>query len=111
MAIVEKVFQYCGVSPPSARTYVIQMFDTRSGAERAYYTQSGEFGRLLGFSPDGRTLWTEMNDAGTVTICGWDTVSPGPPVWLPVTTGFGLLVIIADWRRGRRQQIATITWP
>jgi hypothetical protein len=81
----------------------IQMFDARSGSERACYVQRGEFGRLLGFSPDGRTLWTEGHERGTVNIRGWDVTPAGPPTWLLALTPVGLVFVIADYWRGRRR--------
>src|SRR5207237_4355333 len=64
------------------RHWLIQLFDTRTGAERAVFSQ-GEEGQLLGFGPDGRTLWTAAHvpaaagsGAGVCVIRGW--VAPSP---------------------------------
>jgi WD40 repeat protein len=84
-----------------------QVFDTRTGAERATFGVDGN-SRLLGFSPDGRVLWTSSfvgdptpNDRGTAAIRGWATAA-GPSGWLIAGTSVIILLIVADWWRGRR---------
>jgi hypothetical protein len=89
----------------------VQLFDAETGSERAAWTVSGYFGgSLLGFAADCRRVWTEThisdpaNAAGMRAVELWDETTGRPPVWLFGATAVGLLLVVADWRRGRRQK-------
>jgi WD40 repeat protein len=100
--------KYLGVPMTFHCSCVVQRFDTVTGAEQAVLNQDGE-GGLLGFSPDGATLWTSAfvadsadGKSGVAVIRGWMRPSPWPPVWLLAVTAFGLLLLGVDLHRGRR---------
>jgi len=38
----------------------------------------------------------------TFVLRGWDVNPGGPPAWLFAVTAAGLLLVVADWRRGRK---------
>jgi hypothetical protein len=109
--VAEFLNKYFGIPKTLPRRCVVQRFDAQTGAERAVFDQGGE-GRLLGFSPDGQTLWTSAfvaetadGQQGVAVIRGWVTPSPWPPAWLiAVTAGAGLLAS-ADYRYSRRRMV------
>jgi WD40 repeat protein len=83
----------------------VRLYDLATGADAGRLPADG---RVLGFAPDGRTLWTYAEKPGAafnqpvLEVCQWAVPTGRPPAWLFTVTGVGLLLIAADWRRGRR---------
>jgi WD40 repeat protein len=98
---------------------LVQVFDARSGTEQHLFTQTtnGAYCSILGFSSDGEMLWTGVDRELSRTpdphnafvVRGWAIHSGGPPIWLVAVTVVGLMLVIADWRRGRRRSVAPLT--
>jgi hypothetical protein len=107
--VMEFLQKHIGFPKTVRQNYLIQWFDTQTGAERAVYDQAGE-GRLLGFSPNGAMLWTSAFVAdsadgknGVAIIRGWVMASPWPPAWLLGVTAGAVGFTILEWRRRRRR--------
>jgi hypothetical protein len=105
--VMEFLQKHIGLPKTIRQNYLIQWFDTQTGAERAAFHQTGN-SRLLGFSPNGRTLWTSSFEAdmatsggGTAVIRGWVMPTGWPPAWLLAMTAAVILFAIIDWRRNR----------
>jgi hypothetical protein len=95
---------YLGVPAMPSRAFTAQLFDTKTGAERTCWTLRGDDCRPIGFSPDGRILWTRTHHVGSVEIRGWDVAPATPPVWLLAVTPVGLGFVVADRLCGRRRR-------
>lgn len=84
----------------------VRLYDLATGADAGRLPADG---RVLGFAPDGRTLWTYAEKSGgsidrpVLEVCQWAVPTGQPPIWLLGLTVTGLLLVIADWRRGRRR--------
>lgn len=86
--------------------YRVHLFDARTGAKRGVLSDAtyADDYKLLGFSPDGQTLWTgERRHPVIFVVRGWAINSGGPPAWLLIATAVAFLLVIAEWRRGRRR--------
>jgi WD40 repeat protein len=69
---------------------------------------------VLGFAADSRSFWTYTQTPTTVNypttnpttleVRQWAVPSGWPPAWLVVVTAVGILLIAADWQRGRRRR-------
>jgi WD40 repeat protein len=102
-----------GFPPLPRHRFKVQLFDTDTGAERAAWTVCGSFrGQVLGFGPDGRSVWTEAH----VTEDVWKRdvrvlelwpASGWPPLWLVGLSALGVLLAVADGWRARRRRTAT----
>ena len=46
-------------------------------------------------------LWLTKNQGRTLVVRTWDLPTGWPPAWLSIVTAVGLLLVIADRRRGR----------
>jgi WD40 repeat protein len=87
-------------------------------------TTGGETGRVptdggvLGFAADGRSFWTYTQmpttinypraNPTTLEVRQWAVPSGWPPAWLLGVTVVGVLLIAADWQRGRRRATAGV---
>lgn len=94
--------------------FLVHLFDAQTGAERIVFSQTCDTNDyyLLGFSPDGLTLWTgesrcALNGVPTqpyaIVVRGWAVNRSGPPTWLFAVTAVAFLFVVADWRRGRKR--------
>jgi len=94
----------------------VRLFGPRGNVHVHDITTGAELGRIpadgsiLGFSHDGHTLWTysQDRDRGTgqqmLEVQQWAVPTGYPPAWLLAVTTVGLLLIAADWHRGRRRR-------
>ncbi len=90
--------------------YVVQVFDLATGRLRATLPECVGGYRIIGLSPDGRSLWTMRPQPavppqqGVNVIERWEVPPPGPPAWLPAVTVLGVLLAAADLARSRRRR-------
>jgi hypothetical protein len=86
-----------------------RLFDLTTGSE-AGRVPSGI--TLIGFSPDGRSLWsgsqTVVGDTSLMVVEQWAVPTGRPPAWLLAVTALGVLLAVADWRRTRRRRRMTV---
>jgi hypothetical protein len=107
----------------------LAFFDARSGAVRGRIGDLPAGTCLIGFGPDGRTVWTfrhtpaaaapaatvpapgpnlpplvqvSTTGDGTLRVQEWAVPPPWPPAWLLAVTALGLLLAIGDRWRARR---------
>jgi WD40 repeat protein len=109
-----------------ARSEVV-FFDARTGEVTGQLGGLPAGTRLLGFGPDGRTVWTLtytpgvlslamlpdngqpwIAPDGTLRVQQWAVPSPRPPAWLLALTALGVLLAAADFRRTCRRRAATV---
>lgn len=85
--------------------FVVCLYDTSTGRRRAVIPtwDTGE-PTVLSFAPDGQSVWTVEPFGGALRGRRWAIPSGWPPAWLLVATAAGILLLIADWRRGRRHK-------
>ena len=97
----------------------VQLFNSATGAELGAFPLH-ESTRLLGFSPDGQTLWTSRPDPPNRSphgyrYEGWAVPTAWPPAWLLAVTVLAILLVIADWYRSRRRHalpaVAAVGYP
>jgi hypothetical protein len=87
----------------------VHIHDLATGAELGRVPADGS---LLGFSHDGHALWTYSQDRDqgtgqqTLEVQKWAVPTAYQPAWLLAVTTVGLLMIAADWQRGRRRRAA-----
>jgi hypothetical protein len=110
--VVEWLHDHINFPQLVPQRFLVHLFDARTGAERLVFSQTCDTNDyyLLGFSPDGRTLWTgesrcALNGVPTqpyaIVVRGWTVNPSGPPAWLFAVTAVGILFVVVDWRRGR----------
>jgi WD40 repeat protein len=113
-----------GWSPPFEWDvrYELVAFDATTGAVAGRVGGFEARTRLIGFGPDGRTVWTMSHipdsplpnpwseparplpeTVGTLRVQEWAVPTGWPPLWLVAVTTLGAWLIIADWRRSRRR--------
>jgi WD40 repeat protein len=80
-------------------------FDATTGAVRSQIGPLPIGTHLIGFGPDGRTVWTFTYTAdpsagdGALRVQEWAVPTSWPPAWLLAVTALGLLLAVADrWR-------------
>jgi WD40 repeat protein len=94
--------------PPSRAT----VFDLTTGAELGRVPSGST---LLGFSPDGQSLWSYSQNPDPTSggwaleVQQWALPSPRPPLWLFAVTALGVLLGVADvWRAHRRRRAVAL---
>jgi WD40 repeat protein len=100
------------------------IFNAQTGAVTGYLPDLGPFVDLLGFTPDGKSLWTRsfvaapamLTDGsdgmvsapdGILRVQQWAVPNLWPPAWLLAVTSLAIALVVFDWRRGRRIARAT----
>lgn len=85
--------------------FVVCLYDTSTGRRRAVIPtwDTGE-PTVLSFAPDGQSVWTIEPYGGALRGRRWAIPSGWAPAWLLVATAAGILLVIADCRRGRKHK-------
>lgn len=107
----EWIDRLLGRPAATALESVVHLFDTSTGRARAVVsTGQTHEPALVTFAPDGRSVWTvEATLDGVLTARQWAVPTGWPAVWVLGVTVAGLLLVIADRRRGWRRRVATIS--
>jgi hypothetical protein len=98
--------QKLGRSLPWRTSDYVLFYDLSTGA---VVGRSPSLEQLLGFAPDGRSVWTCSNRAadGEPGLRVWQSPVPPwrPPWWLIGATVGTFVITFADWRWGRRTKV------
>jgi hypothetical protein len=107
----------------------IAFFDATTGMVYGQIDDLPADTHLIGFGPDGRTVWTmthvlnppspppppnaplwnylpDMIGDGTLRLQEWAVPTGWPSPWLVALTALGLPLAVVDWRRSRRRAMA-----
>ena len=91
-------------SLPVQRRWATYVFEVRTGQRLAVLPgHPDEHHPRVHCTPDGsvRVASVTKNQGRTLEVRSWDLPTGWPPAWLSVVTAVGLLLVIADRRRGR----------
>jgi WD40 repeat protein len=95
-------------------------FDATTGAVRGQLNDFPNTTLLIGYSPDGRTVWTmtyvpdldpmdmDAIREGTLRVQEWAIPTGWPPLWLVALTTLGVVLVVADWRHSRRRSAMSV---
>jgi hypothetical protein len=99
----------------------LAVFDVRTGEMSHRLRGFPDGTHLIGFGPDGRTVWTMTYTPaapvaaqpkvpaagdGTLRVQQWALSFSWPPAWLVAVTALGLALATADYGRSRRRRAA-----